>query len=70
MKLPKRRYIVSAAIFTFAAVDLYLAGGATWQTVGLVFVAAVTLLGAHAYDGMEAGPLSIDEDDENGGEGA
>lgn len=65
----RRRYIVAAAIFALAGVDVYLAGSASWKTVALAAVAAITLVGAHAFDGLSAGPVSVDTE-ESGGEGS
>lgn len=70
MTLPRRRYIVAGLIFVAAGADLYIAGGATWKTVALIAVAAVTLVGAHAFDGVTAGPISVDTEGEEDTGGA
>lgn len=60
------RWIAATVVFVFAGGDIYVAGAASWKTVALVLVAAVILVGAHAFDGVEAGPVSVDADDEEG----
>lgn len=59
----KRRYIVASLIFA-AAIAAKLTGHLSdWPAVALVITAAVTVLGAHVYDGVSAGPLEIDAEE-------
>lgn len=61
----KRRYIAAGAIFYIAAAAVYLQGRVSWPVVALVGLAALTLVGAHAFDGVSVGPLEVDENGED-----
>lgn len=64
MKMPRRRYIVATVIFVLAGAGMLEMTEVTWPIVALVATAAIVVLGAHAFDGLKAGPLEIDPDDQ------
>jgi hypothetical protein len=59
----QKRYPTAVLIFA-AAVAGKLAGTlGDWPAVTLILCAAVVLLGAHAFDGIQAGPIQVDTDE-------
>jgi len=59
----KKRYPTAALIFAAAVAGLLAGELGDWPAVTLVICAAVVLLGAHAFDGISAGPIQVDTDE-------
>lgn len=65
MSTPKRRWIAFTFFAGLAVMDLYVNAGLTWKGVAIAMIAAVVLLGAEYFDGIQAGPIDLDTESDN-----